>query len=166
MPDVVDRAVRSRMMSGIRGSNTRPEIFVRRGLHRLGFRFRLHARDIPGRPDIVLPKYNALIIVNGCFWHGHDCRYFKKPKSNSDFWISKITSNIKRDACNLVIQRDLGWRVLVIWECAIRGAGFSSGPERVIDSITKWLRSDSTAAFIDETGLREGTCFQTAFAIT
>lgn len=153
-------------MSGIRGGDTRPEMFVRRRLHRLGFRFRLHAKDIPGRPDIVLPKYNALIIVNGCFWHGHDCRYFKRPKSNSTFWISKITANIKRDATNLANQRELGWRVLVVWECAIRGAGVESASDRVTDSIATWLRSDSPAAFIDATGLREGTCSQTAFAIT
>lgn len=107
-------------MSGIRGKNTRPEIIVRQALHKAGFRFRLHRKDLPGKPDLVLPKYEAAIFVHGCFWHGHDCRYFKIPKTRTDFWMAKIASNSSRDQRDIEALHKLGWRVMVVWECDIR----------------------------------------------
>lgn len=107
-------------MSGIRGKNTRPEIMVRQALHKAGFRFRLHRKDLPGKPDLVLPKYQAAIFVHGCFWHGHDCRYFKIPKTRTDFWMAKIASNSSRDQRDIEALRKLGWRVMIVWECEIR----------------------------------------------
>lgn len=120
--DTVDQGTRSRMMSGIRGQNTGPEIFIRKMLFAEGFRFRIHRKDLPGRPDIVLPRYHAAIQVNGCFWHGHsDCHLYRLPKSRSDFWHKKISSNIERDRRNLKELCNLGWRTLVVWECAMKG---------------------------------------------
>jgi DNA mismatch endonuclease, patch repair protein len=121
MTDVVTSAIRSRMMAGIRGMNTRPEVAVRHGLHRFGFRYRLHSRKLPGKPDIVLTRHRAVVLVNGCFWHGHDCHLFRWPGSRSEFWRTKITRNRSRDA---EVRKQLsaaGWRMLVIWECALRG---------------------------------------------
>ncbi|HZR34096.1 MAG TPA: very short patch repair endonuclease [Nevskia sp.] len=121
MVDVVDRATRSRMMKGIRGKNTQPEILVRKALFARGLRFRLHDRSLPGRPDIVIKKHNAVVFVNGCFWHGHQgCRYFKLPGTNPDFWRDKIEGNRKRDLKKAGALTALGWRVAVVWECAVR----------------------------------------------
>lgn len=118
MADVVDRATRSRMMSGIRGRDTKPEIVVRKYLHALGMRFRLAPKNLPGKPDIVLPKYRTVVFVHGCFWHRHpNCQYTTTPKSNAEFWQTKFASNVKRDA---LVQEKLiamGWHVLVVWEC-------------------------------------------------
>ncbi|ATW33614.1 very short patch repair endonuclease [Candidatus Williamhamiltonella defendens] len=139
MVDVVDSATRSRMMSGIRGRNTKPEILIRRLLHLHGFRFRLHVRDLPGKPDIVLPRYHAIVFVHGCFWHGHDCPLFKWPGTRPDFWREKIGRNQAKD--NLVREALLanGWRVGIVWECALRGAG--KNIEGVAQSLSEWLRS-------------------------
>lgn len=118
MVDIVDKATRSRMMSGIRGRDTKPELRVRRFLHAAGFRFRLHVKDLPGRPDIVLPKYRAVILVHGCFWHRHPgCRYATMPASNVEAWSEKFARNVERDSD---VERRLvasGWRVITIWEC-------------------------------------------------
>lgn len=112
-------------MSGIRGKNTKPEIIVRQALHRAGLRFRLHRKDLPGKPDIVLPKYHAVIFVHGCFWHGHGCRYFKVPKTRTDFWLDKITANARRDRIHEDDLRNAGWSVFIVWECEIRdGTGW------------------------------------------
>ncbi|MBA4327121.1 MAG: very short patch repair endonuclease [Polaromonas sp.] len=141
MVDVVDSATRSRMMSGIRGRNTKPEILIRSLLHRQGFRFRLHVRDMPGKPDIVLPRYRAVVFVHGCFWHGHSCPLFKLPGTRPDFWREKIERNQNNDNR---AKRELladGWRVGVIWECALRGAG--KNIEGVAQSLADWLRSDT-----------------------
>lgn len=124
-------------MSRIGTRNTAPEIMVRKGLHRLGFRFRLHREDLPGKPDIVLPKYDAVILVHGCFWHGHEgCRYFRVPKTNSTFWIEKIGRNVARDARVVAALRALGWRVLTIWECATRA---SDHGEKLLE-VALWLQ--------------------------
>jgi DNA mismatch endonuclease (patch repair protein) len=121
LADVVDKATRSRMMSGIRGKDTTPEKAVRSALHKAGFRFRLHVRDLPGKPDIVLPKYRTAIFVHGCFWHGHECRNFKWPKTRADWWRKKIEANKARDRKARTALRKLGWNVRVVWECEATG---------------------------------------------
>lgn len=107
-------------MSRIRSKDTKPEVAVRKLLHSMGFRFRLHRRDLPGCPDIVLPKYKKIIFVQGCFWHGHNCRLASKPKSNSTYWSNKILMNQTRDARNINSLRTAGWDVLELWECDVR----------------------------------------------
>ena len=119
MADVVDRATRSRMMSAIRGRDTRPELEVRRLLHREGLRFRLHAA-LPGKPDLVFPKYEAVVFVHGCFWHRHpNCRYATTPASNQEFWQAKFNANVARDKRVLARLRREGWRVFTVWACRI-----------------------------------------------
>ena len=108
-------------MSRIRSKDTKPEILVRKGLHARGFRFRLQDRRLPGRPDIVLPKWGVVIMVNGCFWHGHKgCRYASRPKSNTEYWLPKIERNIHRDEVTSAHLEALGWKVLTVWECELR----------------------------------------------
>lgn len=123
MVDIVDRETRSRMMSGIKGRNTEPEMIVRRLLHGMGYRYRLHAKDLPGRPDIVFRRRRAAILVQGCFWHRHpdpNCRLARLPKSRIDFWLPKLEGNRIRDQANLERLSSLGWRVLLVWECQLR----------------------------------------------
>ncbi|MDQ7981389.1 very short patch repair endonuclease [Paraburkholderia sp. SARCC-3016] len=146
MVDIVDAATRSRMMSGIRGRNTKPEILIRSLLHRRGFRFRLDARDLPGRPDIVLPRYRAVVFVHGCFWHGHDCHLFKWPQTRVEFWREKIDRNRSNDAKVTAALRERGWRVATVWECALRGA--NRDLDGVLQRLVDWLQSD--AATFDE----------------
>ncbi|MGY0504457.1 very short patch repair endonuclease [Luteimonas sp. e5] len=120
--DVVDPATRSRMMSGIRGKNTKPELVVRKHLHRAGLRFRLHA-GLPGRPDLVFPKYRAVVFVHGCFWHRHSgCRYATTPANNALFWQEKFEANVQRDVRVTRQLQDAGWRVLVVWSCRTSAA--------------------------------------------
>ena len=140
--DIVDQATRSRMMSGIRGKDTRPEIEVRKALHAKGFRYRLHARDVPGKPDATFPRYRAALFVNGCFWHGHDCHLFRLPGTRTEFWQEKIARNQKRDEIVRAQLREKGWRSITIWECAIRGRE-SMGLRRVVSEVSAWLRSSS-----------------------
>jgi len=132
MPDVVSRETRSRMMSGIRGKNTQPELRVRQYLHARGFRFRLHDPRLPGRPDIVLPRYRTAVFVHGCFWHQHPgCRFASRPGTNAEFWRSKLAGNARRDAeVETLLQRQ-GWHVEVVWECEGEGR-----LERLCASIT------------------------------
>ncbi|MCO5365379.1 very short patch repair endonuclease [Pseudomonas alliivorans] len=119
--DVVSKEVRSRMMAGIRGSNTIPEMKVRKLLHSHGFRYRLHSRKLPGRPDVVLPRYRLCIFIHGCFWHRHPgCRYSTNPKSREDFWRKKFEQNVERDIRNRNELLKQGWRVFELWECGIR----------------------------------------------
>ena len=121
MPDIVDAATRSRMMSSIRGKNTKPERKLRSLLWRAGFRFRLHAKNIIGRPDIVLPMWRAVVFVHGCFWHAHTgCRFFRPPDTRAEFWSTKLASNQARDRRVCEQLRSAGWRVFVVWECAMR----------------------------------------------
>ncbi|MCU1302015.1 MAG: vsr [Candidatus Sulfotelmatobacter sp.] len=118
MTDVHSREQRSRNMAAIRGRDTRPEIRVRTALHRLGYRFRLHRKDLPGKPDIVLPKYRTVIFVHGCFWHSHSCRYGAvKPATRSAFWSAKRTATVERDQRKAQALSEQGWRVLTVWEC-------------------------------------------------
>lgn len=140
--DVVDAATRSRMMAGIKGKNTKPELVVRHGLHALGFRYLLHDRRLPGKPDMVLPRWHAAVFVHGCFWHGHDCPLFRWPGTRQDFWRQKIGRNQERDA---EVEAELdraGWRVLKIWECSMKGTG-RIGVEAVLPLAAGWLRSDA-----------------------
>lgn len=121
MTDIVDECTRSRMMSSIRSHDTRPEMIVRKWLHARGFRFRLHRKDLPGRPDIVLPKYNTVVLVHGCFWHQHDgCHYATMPSTNTDRWRKKFADNKLRDVKVVESLINEGWRVLIVWECALK----------------------------------------------
>ena len=140
MVDVVDSTTRSRMMSAIRGKNTTPEMLVRKGLHALGFQFRLHVSSLPGKPDIVLPRYHAVILVHGCFWHGHDCALFRLPATRVDFWQEKIDRNRSNDRKVLENLLGMGWRVGTVWECALRGKGRHAG--EVVQQLSGWLHGN------------------------
>lgn len=140
MADIVDPATRSRMMAGIRSGNTKPELTIRKGLHRLGLRYRLHAKNVPGRPDMTFPSRHAAVFVHGCFWHGHDCPFFRLPATRPEFWAAKIAANRNRDAVVSKRLSESGWRQLTIWECAIRG----KSPDEVAKAIglaARWIRS-------------------------
>lgn len=122
--DVFSKTKRSRIMSRIKGADTKPEMKVRSLLHRMGYRFRLHRKDLPGKPDIVLPKHGAVIFVHGCFWHRHEgCPRATLPASNAAFWKKKLTANAERDRKNAEELRTLGWRVLTIWQCETNDDG-------------------------------------------
>lgn len=144
MADVVDKATRSRMMSGVRGKNTRPEMLIRKNLHALGFRYRLHDKRLPGKPDIVLPRYRAVILIHGCFWHGHNCHLYRQPSSNVTFWKKKIAANRQNDQLTSEAITKSGWRLMVIWECALKGK--TRLPlEVVVRQTSEWIRSDTSA---------------------
>lgn len=130
-------------MSRIRGKNTKPEQVVRRGLFARGFRFRLHDSRLPGRPDLVLPRYRTALFINGCFWHGHDCHLFRKPSTNPEFWETKIQRNRENDAKNIALLTAAGWKVVTVWECAIRGKSEDAVAE-VLDSLAIRLREPSS----------------------
>lgn len=138
-------------MAAIRGADTKPEMLVRRALHARGFRYRLHDRRLPGRPDLIFPRYRAVLFINGCFWHGHDCPLFVWPKSRSEFWRAKIGGNIDRDLRNEAELEARGWRVGVIWECALKGAG-RRDPGDVIDNITGFLEGAENAFWLEGRG--------------
>lgn len=131
-------------MARIRATNTKPELLVRRVLHARGFRYRLHDRRLPGRPDIVLPKHGAAILVHGCFWHGHDCPLFRLPDTRREFWKEKIAGNRTRDGDVLDRLDKAGWRVLTVWECATRGPS-QIGLDAVADRCESWLCSAARA---------------------
>lgn len=136
MADIVDAPTRSAMMAGIRGKNTKPEMLVRRFLHRSGFRFQLHRKDLPGRPDIVLPRYQTVVEVRGCFWHRHkNCRFAYMPKSNRAFWQAKLNGNRERDLRNLEKLRELGWRVIEVWECEL-------ADDQALEELPALIRAD------------------------
>ncbi len=139
MPDVVDKQTRSRMMSGIRGKNTRPELLVRHELHRRGFRYRLHVRGMPGVPDLVLPKYHAVVFVHGCYWHRHPgCRYTTTPGTNLEFWIPKFHRTVEHDREVIAKLRDQNWRIATVWECVTRREPI----EEIGETLGSWLRAD------------------------
>jgi DNA mismatch endonuclease (patch repair protein) len=147
LADVVDPATRSRMMSGIRGKNTKPELTIRKALHARGFRYRLHCK-LPGKPDLCLPKYRAVIFVHGCFWHGHDCHLFKWPSTRPEFWREKIARNRAVDAAAEAKLLADGWRVATVWECALKGR--TRLPlEAVVGSLADWLQSDAPVISIE-----------------
>lgn len=147
MADVVTAEVRSRMMAGIRGKNTKPELIIRRGLHAKGFRYLLHDKRLPGRPDIVFPKYRAAIFVHGCFWHGHDCHLFKWPSSRKDFWRKKIIRNREIDDRAIYRLKETGWRCCVVWECSLKSPTRLPASD-VIERIVDWLGSTRRALAI------------------
>ncbi len=135
MADVHNRVTRSYNMSRIRGSNTKPEILVRKFLFSNGFRFRLHDKKLSGRPDIVLSKYRSVVFVHGCFWHGHKgCRKFVIPKTRTDFWMNKINTNISNDRKNTAALEKDGWKVLTVWECELKN-------EETMQKILKQIRN-------------------------
>lgn len=137
MTDIVKPEVRSRMMSRIKGRNTKPEIAMRRALHRRGFRFRINVRGLPGSPDIVLPKWRTVLFVHGCFWHRHPgCAKATTPSSNVDFWLAKFKDNTDRDRRGVVQLLGGGWRVGIIWECAIG----KIPDERLVDEVSRYVR--------------------------
>ncbi|WP_018950963.1 very short patch repair endonuclease [Thioalkalivibrio sp. AKL12] len=139
MTDRLSAEERSRLMSRVRGTDTQPELWLRRCLHAKGFRYRLHAKELPGRPDLVLPRYSAVIFVHGCFWHGHDCHLFRLPSTRVDFWREKIDTNRERDRRNRSKLLDLGWRVLDVWECAMRGKE-RLDPKELLDQVEDWIK--------------------------
>lgn len=138
MPDIVDPLKRKVMMAGIRSKNTRSEMLIRQALFAKGYRYRLHQKNLPGKPDLILPKYRAAIFVNGCFWHCHDCHLFKWPTTREDFWKNKILSNKARDAINKNALLQAGWRVLLVWECALKGKT-RRNLEELIAEIEAWI---------------------------
>jgi DNA mismatch endonuclease (patch repair protein) len=121
--DVLTLEQRRHNMSRIRGKDTKPEMLLRRGLHACGLRFRLHVRSLPGSPDLVFPRHRAVILVHGCFWHGHNCPLFKLPATRPEFWAAKIAGNRTRDQRTAAALRAAGWRVLTVWECCLKGPG-------------------------------------------
>lgn len=134
--DVHDKKIRSYNMSCIKGKNTKPEEAVRKALFANGFRFRKNDKRLPGSPDIVLPKYRTVIFVNGCFWHGHTgCKYYVVPKTNTEFWLNKINSNIDRDAQKNIQLKELGWRVITVWECELKKNTINKTIEQIVSSI-------------------------------
>jgi len=136
MPDVHTKAVRSYNMSRIRSVDTKPELQVRRFLHARGFRYRLHDKMLPGKPDIVLPKYRILVFIHGCFWHGHKtCGNFTIPETNKSWWSNKIGLNIKRDGQNIKTLRKLNWRVIVVWECRLKKCLLSATLPKIAEKI-------------------------------
>ena len=139
MTDIVDTATRSRMMAGIQGKNTRPELLLRSYLHRAGFRFRLHKKGLPGKPDLVLARYRTVIFVHGCYWHRHPrCRLAYQPKTRVDFWKKKFAENVERARHQLAELINVGWRVIVVWECGLRSV---QKGEKSLDWLIDELRS-------------------------
>ena len=134
MTDVFSKEKRSRIMSRVGGKDTKPELAVRSMLHRMGFRFRLHRPDLPGKPDIVLPKYKKVVFVHGCFWHGHKgCPRAKRPTTNSRFWETKLNKNMERDKKNLAALNAMGWEALIVWTCEVKDT------ERLQRTLAKFL---------------------------
>ncbi len=153
MTDIVTPEKRSLMMAGIRGKDTRPEILIRKALFARGWRYRLHDKRLPGKPDLVFPRLKAVVFVDGCFWHGHGCHLFRLPSTRVDFWKEKISRNRQRDVEVRKALDGLGWRHLTVWECAIKGRTRLPIVE-VIDKVAEWLESGIAAAEIG--GTRDG----------
>lgn len=135
MADNHTKEVRSRNMSHIRSTNTKPEEKVRKYLFSKGFRYRKNVRNLPGCPDIVLPKFRSVIFVNGCFWHKHDCPRFVWPSSNQEYWIPKITRNVERDAKNQQTLKEMGWQIITVWECELKKANFQETMDKLIENL-------------------------------
>ncbi|MQX78123.1 very short patch repair endonuclease [Sinorhizobium medicae] len=153
MADIVTPEKRSLMMSGIRGKDTKPEILIRKALFARGWRYRLHDKRLPGKPDLVFPRLRAVVFVDGCFWHGHHCHLFRLPSSRIEFWSQKIGRNRERDIEVKQKLEELGWRHLTVWECALKGRTRLPIVD-VIDRVADWLESGKGAAEVE--GERDG----------
>lgn len=153
MTDSVSPEKRSDVMSRVGSKDTKPELLIRKGLHARGFRYKLHSKGLPGKPDLVFPRYRSLIFVNGCFWHGHCCNLYRFPKSNTKYWEEKIKKNVERDSSNISYLSDAGWRILIIWECATKGKA-RLPLEYVLNTASEWLLSEKPNCEI--AGLWEG----------
>lgn len=147
MPDVHDRETRSRNMAAVRAADTKPEMLIRQGVHARGFRYRLHVRRLPGKPDLVFPKYDAVFFVHGCFWHGHDCPLFRLPGTRTEFWTLKISGNIRRDRDSIRQLRAAGWRTGIVWECALRGR-YRKEMAPLFDHLEDWLKGSKASLVI------------------
>ncbi len=139
--DIVTKQTRSRYMAGIKSKDTRPEVRIRKELHQRGYRYRLHSGKLPGKPDVVLKKHKAVVLVNGCFWHIHGCKLFKFPQSRTEFWKEKLEGNAKRDQRNQMLLNQEGWRVFVIWECGVKSKK-QLVVEQAVDAFEAWLDTD------------------------
>lgn len=148
MADIIGPEQRSALMSRIKGKDTKIEVEVRHGLHALGFRYRLGGAGLPGRPDIVLPRYRTVVFVHGCFWHRHDCHLFRLPKTRSDFWEAKINANAERDLRKQTELVAMGWRVETVWECQLRGLSTGDRGKVIIALAERIRKGDSN----DEAG--------------
>ena len=138
MTDVHSKRVRSKNMAAIRSKNTKPELVIRKALFAKGFRYKLHDRKLPGKPDLVFPKYHAVIFIHGCFWHRHNCHLFKWPSTRPEFWKKKINRNVEVDKRNYKQLKKDGWYILTVWECALKGR--SKLPfNKIIEDISYWL---------------------------
>ena len=149
MTDVVDAQTRSRMMAGIRSSNTKPEKLVRTALHRRGLRFARSSLGLAGRPDAVMPRWKVVVFVNGCFWHLHGCNLSKIPSSNPEFWTAKLFANKARDKKNFQALVEAGWHILTVWECALRGPRARVHFDQKMDEVTNWVRDPEKSICCD-----------------
>lgn len=145
MTDRVDAVARSRIMASVRSKNTKPEIILRKALFSLGFRYRLHSGSLPGKPDLVLPKFKAVIFINGCFWHWHGCKHSRLPSENYEYWLSKISKNRERDQKNYERLIEQQWRILIVWECALSKSGIANSVRRV----ESWLKGRDIFSIIE-----------------
>lgn len=146
--DTVDKNTRSRIMSSVAQKNTGPEVKLRKALHRIGLRYRLHDKRLPGSPDIVFPRFKGVLFVHGCFWHRHGCKATTTPKDNNEYWEKKFAENVERDKRFVEALRQAGWRVAIVWECDLKGKKLN--PEKIAKIVKRWLHSD--ISFIDDIG--------------
>lgn len=151
MTDIVDSITRSRMMSAIRGQNTAIELAVRKALFSKGYRYRINDSRLPGKPDMTLKQYHAVIFIHGCFWHLHNCHLFRFPNTNQDFWKQKLENNKARDTRTYETLRQAGWRILVVWECALKGKR-KKDFDQLLDEIETWLHGNSIHSEISGLG--------------
>lgn len=140
--DIVDQATRSKIMSKVGQKNTGPEMRLRKALHRLGLRYRLHDKRLPGSPDVVFPRYRAVLFVHGCFWHRHGCRSTTTPENNMEFWLRKFDDNVARDRRHIEELFAKGWRVAIVWECALKGKRGQQIEESIAMLVLEWLKGD------------------------
>ncbi len=142
MADIFNAQKRREIMASVSAKNTAPEMFLRKCLHQRGFRYRLHDKRLPGTPDLVFRRFNAVVFINGCFWHGHDCPLFRIPSSNREFWQKKFDTNRTRDAQNKQLLMDKNWRMLIVWECSMRGRG-KLAVDELVSRVENWLQSEN-----------------------
>ena len=154
--DITDPKTRSRMMSQIKSKDTKPELAIRKRLYAMGYRYRLHVKRLPGKPDIVFPGRKALVFVNGCFWHYHDCHLFKMPATRREWWRAKLEGNRRRDELNQTTLLAAGWRVMVVWECAWRKKNRETEYDQITANIARWLESTASTGLIRGKGNKNG----------